>query len=158
MTKCFTFLLFLTVAFAAQAQTQPAAATPAKPVNPNAAKFQFVEEVWDFGEIPEGPQVTHEFKYKNVGKEPLIMSNVKASCGCTTPGWAKEPILPGKESVITATYNTQGRPGAFSKAITITSNTTDETKVLYIKGTVIKAEEEKSTPVKAPSMLAPKTN
>src|SRR5437879_3781402 len=55
--------------------------------NPNAAKMDFKEENYNFGEVPEGPQVTHEFKFANTGKEPLILSNVHASCGCTTPSW-----------------------------------------------------------------------
>src|SRR5580698_1591569 len=66
--------------------------------NPNAPKLLFPEDTYNFGEVSEGPQVTHEFKFTNTGKEPLVLSNVKASCGCTTPSWPKEPILPGKES------------------------------------------------------------
>jgi hypothetical protein len=129
--------------------------TEAKP-NPNAPQFKFENELFDFGEIAEGPQATHEFKFKNVGKEPLILSNVKASCGCTTPSWTKEPVLPGKDGSIAATYNTQGRPGPFSKAITITSNAGEATKVITIKGNVITAEQDKSLPVKSPSLLSPK--
>lgn len=131
-------------------------ATAPTPPNPNAPKLSFKEETFDFGAIPEGPQVTHEFKFKNEGKEPLVLTNVKASCGCTTPSWPKEPVLPGKEAVITATYNTQGRPGAFSKTITITSNASESNKIIFIKGEVVKAEQEKTIPVAEPSMLAPK--
>ena len=125
-------------------------------INPNAPKINFYEELYDFKEIPEGPQATHEFKFKNTGKEPLILSNVKASCGCTTPSWPKDPILPGKESTILVTYNTQGRPGPFTKSITITSNSDSPNKVINIKGDVIKAEPEKSVPTETPSMLSPK--
>lgn len=124
--------------------------------NPNAPVFKFQEESFDFGEIPEGPQVTHEFKFTNIGKEPLVLANVRASCGCTTPSWPKEPVLPGKESAITATYNTQGRVGPFTKAINITSNASEPTKVIVIKGTVLSIEQEKSVPVKAPSLMSPK--
>ena len=126
--------------------------------NPNASKINFKEESFTFGEIPEGPQVTHEFKFTNDGKEPLILSTVRASCGCTTPSWPKEPILPGKEAIILVTYNTQGRPGGFTKSITINSNSDTPNKVIYIKGEVIKAEPEKSVPVEGPSLLAPKGN
>lgn len=124
--------------------------------NPNAAKIDFKEESYSFGEVAEGPQVTHEFKFTNNGKEPLVLSNVRASCGCTTPSWPKEPVLPGKDASILVTYNTQGRPGAFTKSITITSNSDTPNKVIYIKGEVIKAAPEKSVPVEAPSLLAPK--
>ena len=124
--------------------------------NPNAAKIKFVQEIHDFGTVIEGPQVTYDFKFKNEGKEPLILSNVRASCGCTVPTWPKEPILPGKESVISATYNTQGRPGNFTKTITVESNASEGNKVVTIKGDVIKPEDDKSIPLARPSML--KTN
>ncbi len=127
-----------------------------KAVNPNAPKIKLVEELYDFGTVVEGPAISHEFKFKNEGKEPLVLSNVKASCGCTVPTWPKEPILPGKSSAITATYNTQGRIGAFTKTITIEGNTAEGNKVLTIKGEVIKPEDDKSIPLAKPSLLAPK--
>lgn len=128
----------------------------AKPANPNAPKIKFQEEAHDFGAIVEGPQATFDFHFKNEGKEPLVLSNVRASCGCTVPTWPKEPVLPGKEAVITATYNTQGRPGKFNKTITIESNADESSKVVTISGEVIKPEADKSIPLAAPSMLAPK--
>lgn len=146
--------LFMPLATMAQDSKKEISAPAA--VNPNAPKIVFVEENHNFGDIPEGPQVSHNFKFKNEGKEPLILSNVKASCGCTVPTWPKEPILPGKEGVITATYNTQGRPGPFTKTITVTSNAVENNKIIYIKGEVLKPEEEKTMPLKQPSMLAPK--
>lgn len=130
--------------------------TEAKAANPNAPKITFAEQSYDFGTVVEGPQVTHDFKIKNEGKEPLVLSNVRASCGCTVPTWPKEPILPGKESVISATYNTSGRPGHFNKTITIESNSEGGNKVVTITGEVIKPEEDKSIPLASPSML--KTN
>jgi len=135
---------------------EPQTVAPQSAPNPNAPKITFKEETFDFGSIPEGPQVTHEFKFRNEGKEPLILTSVKASCGCTTPAWPKEPILPGKDGVITATYNTQGRPGPFTKSITITSNSAESSRVIFIKGEVVKAEQEKTVPVAEPNMLAPK--
>lgn len=130
--------------------------TAVAPPSPNAPKIAFKEESYDFKEVPEGPQVTHEFKFTNTGKEPLILSNVRASCGCTTPSWPKEPILPGKDGNILVTYNTQGRPGPFTKTITINSNATDPNKVITIKGEVIKEDPNKSVPMETPSLLAPK--
>ena len=128
----------------------------AKHVNPNAPKIKFKEEAHEFGTIVEGPQATYDFHFKNEGKEPLVLSNVRASCGCTVPTWPKEPVLPGKESVITATYNTQGRVGKFTKTITVESNADGGNKVVTITGEVIKPEADKSIPLAAPSMLAPK--
>lgn len=129
---------------------------PASPPNPNAPKIEFKEDSYDFKELSEGPQATHEFKFTNTGKEPLILSNVRASCGCTTPSWPKEPILPGKDGTIVVTYNTQGRPGPFTKSVTITSNASEPNKVIIIKGDVIKEDPDKSVPKEQPSMLTPR--
>ncbi|HWB62708.1 MAG TPA: DUF1573 domain-containing protein [Chitinophagales bacterium] len=156
-------LMLLATGLFAQ-QTQPAPAHTDKPAgtqepaadNPNAPKMNFKEDTYVFGQIPEGPQVTHEFKFTNDGKEPLVLSNVRASCGCTTPSWPKDPILPGKEAIILVTYNTQGRVGNFTKSITVTSNANPTTKIIYIKGQVVKADPAQSVPEEAPSMLAPK--
>jgi hypothetical protein len=116
----------------------PQQATPTADQNPDA-HMKFATEEHNFNTIPEGPAVTFDFDFKNIGKEPIVLSTVQASCGCTTPNWSKEPILPGKSSKITATYNTQGRPGAFTKTITVNSNV--GTKILKITGTVEKAPD-----------------
>ncbi|MBR1426150.1 MAG: DUF1573 domain-containing protein [Paludibacteraceae bacterium] len=92
----------------------------------------------DFGKINEADgRVTTVFEFKNEGMEPLVLSNVRASCGCTTPKWTKEPVEPGQSGQITVTYNPNGRPGRFQKTITVTSNASEATKRLYIKGEVI---------------------
>ncbi len=92
----------------------------------------------DFGKIQEADgRVTTVFEFKNEGMEPLVLSNVRASCGCTTPTWTKTPVEPGEKGAITVTYNPNGRPGRFQKTITITSNATEPTKKVFIKGEVI---------------------
>ncbi len=92
----------------------------------------------DFGKINEADgRVTTVFEFKNEGMEPLVLTNVRASCGCTTPSWTKTPIEPGQTGSISVTYNPNGRPGRFQKTITVTSNATEATKKLYIKGEVI---------------------
>ena len=98
--------------------------------------FLFEMESHDFGNIAEGTQATYEFKFINTGKEPLIISNVQASCGCTTPQWTSEPIAPGKSGKITVTYNSTDRPGPFTKTVTVTSNAKSTPKVLTINGVV----------------------
>lgn len=124
----------------------------AKEVNKNAPKFKFKEEIHDFGTIKEGPQVETVFEFTNVGKEPLIIQSASASCGCTTPDWPKEPILPGKNGKITVRYNTQGRVAPFNKEVFIQSNAVvpdgGERYILRIKGTVV-ADESK--PAAAPA-------
>ena len=103
----------------------------------NSPVMEFEEEKYDFGEVEEGPKISHDFVLVNAGKEPLVIKNVKASCGCTATNWPKEPIMPGEEAKITATYNTKGRVGPFNKSLTITSNAYTPTKRLFIKGKVL---------------------
>ena len=92
----------------------------------------------DFGKIhEEDGRVSTVFEFKNEGMAPLVLSNVRASCGCTTPTWTKEPVEPGQKGSITVTYNPNGRPGRFQKTVTITSNATEATVRVYIKGEVI---------------------
>lgn len=96
------------------------------------------QEVYDFGSIPQGIPAEAEFTITNTGKEPLIIQNVKAQCGCTTPYYTKEPIEPGKSGKVKAAYNA-ANPGAFNKSVTVTTN--GGTSTLRIKGTVEKAAE-----------------
>lgn len=105
----------------------------------------------DFGKInEEDGRVSTIFEFKNEGMEPLVLSNVRASCGCTTPTWTRTPIEPGQTGSITVTYNPNGRPGRFQKTITITSNASNATTKVYIKGEVIpkQAKPVNSYPVK----------
>ncbi|GAB3812996.1 hypothetical protein GCM10028895_04580 [Pontibacter rugosus] len=96
----------------------------------------FEKETHDFGTIAEGTQASYVFRVKNVGTQPVIISDVQPSCGCTTPTWTKEPLMPGKIGMIKAEYNSTGRPGAFNKSIVVTSNAATPSKLLYIKGEV----------------------
>lgn len=98
--------------------------------------MKFNTEKHNFGELAEGVMVSYEFEFVNTGNKPVKISKVTASCGCTTPYWSKEPILPGKKGKIKATYNTTGRPGNFNKSITVNSNATNKLVVLFISGKV----------------------
>lgn len=95
----------------------------------------FDQTIHDYGTIEQGGDGNCEFKFTNNSATPLILSNVKASCGCTVPEWPREPIAPGKASSIKVKYNTNN-VGAFSKTITVTSNAPNSTVVLTIKGVV----------------------
>lgn len=99
--------------------------------------MHFAQPIHDFGTIQEGPSAEHVFEFVNKGKEPIIITNASASCGCTTPSYTKDPVLPGQKGSIKAVYNTQGRVAPFTKTISITSNA--GIKVLTIKGEVEKA-------------------
>ncbi len=98
--------------------------------------LKFNKEVHDFGKVAEGPLATYSFEVTNTGTAPVVISNAAASCGCTTPEWSKDPIMPGAKSVIKVGYNTSGRPGSFTKTITVTSNAENATVILTIKGEV----------------------
>ena len=139
----FTFGLLAFIAGGINAQV---AATPAATAiqNPNAAKMTFESEVVDYGTIEQGADGVREFKFTNNGKEPLIISNARGSCGCTVPTWPKEPIKPGESSVIKVKYDTK-RLGAINKSVTITSNAETATKVIRIKGKIIAPQ---TSPVK----------
>lgn len=109
--------------------------------------MKFNETTHDFGKINEADgRVTTIFTFVNDGDAPLVLSNVRASCGCTTPKWTHEPIEPGKTGEITVTYNPAGRPGRFQKTVTVTSNATEPSMKLYIKGEVIPKQPKEVNP------------
>ena len=105
------------------------ASIPAPAPNPNAAEIVFENDAHDYGTIKQGANGTFEFKFKNSGKEPLVISNAQGSCGCTVPSWPKEPILPGQGNVIKVTYDTK-RVGPFTKTVTLTSNAKTPSKIV----------------------------
>ncbi len=98
--------------------------------------IKFENVVYNYGTIAQGSDGGCEFIFENTGKDPLVLSNVRPSCGCTVPKWSKEPIKSHKKSSIQVKYNTR-RVGSFSKSITVTSNASNSPIVLTIKGKVI---------------------
>lgn len=108
------------------------------PVGPNV---EFEVTSHNFGKIPQGKPVSYEFEFTNNGDAPLILKNVKASCGCTTPFYPTEPIQPGEKSKIKAVYNAASA-GNFHKSVTVTTNIQEATGqdkkvILFIKGEVV---------------------
>ena len=99
------------------------------------AKIEFKSETIDYGEIAKGSDGVRVFEFVNMGEAPLVISDVKSSCGCTIPKKPDAPILPGETGEIQVKYDTN-RVGPIRKAITVTSNADTPTKVLKIKGTV----------------------
>jgi len=112
--------------------------------------MKFKEETHNFGKIPQGKPVTNEFIFTNTGTDPIVVTNVSASCGCTTPEYTKSPVAPGKTGKITATFNAQAS-GPFNKSITVTSNAESPTITLYLKGEVEKKEVSSAQGVKKPA-------
>lgn len=113
-----------------------------------SAAIQFTTTTHDFGTIKEGTLANYDFTFTNTGTAPLVLSSVQPSCGCTTPEWSKEPILPGAKGVIKASFNSYGRPGTFQKYITVKSNASNGEISLTIKGTVEPKPIEPVSPVR----------
>ena len=105
------------------------------------AEFKFEKETHDFGKIAQGKPVSVEFKFTNIGDEPLIITNIESVCGCTVPKYTNTPVLKGKTGTITVTYNAAAL-APFSKGLTIKSNAKTPVKVIYIKGEVVEAAAE----------------
>ena len=105
--------------------------------SPDAPVLVFEKEIFDFKQIAHGEKVEHEFKFKNTGKSPLIISNATATCGCTVPEIPKEPILPGKEGVIKVVFNSEGKEGMQDKVVTVTSNANPNIATVHLVGEVL---------------------
>ena len=133
MKKLFFLAAFAVLANVGYSQvTASAAATSPKA---DLAVFETIALSHDFGKIKQGAPVTHEFKFTNKGNVPMVITNVAASCGCTTPDWTRDPIAPGGQGFIKATYNAAS-PGGFNKTVTVTSNIESGFVQLFIKGEV----------------------
>lgn len=102
------------------------------------ARIVFEKPDHDFGQANEGDVVEHAYKFKNTGAVPLLISNARASCGCTVPEWPKDPIAPGATGEITAKFNTTDRGGNQKKVITITSNSWPQETEVVLHGFVKK--------------------
>lgn len=101
-------------------------------------QMDFAHTSHDFGVVKEdGGPVSYEFQFTNTGKSNLVVISATAQCGCTKPEFPEQPIAPGKTGVIKVTYNPLGRPGAFSKIVTVKSNADSPKVRLKIKGTVM---------------------
>jgi len=136
MKKLITLLCVAFVTLSVNAQEVKPAETV---VDPNAPVFEFETDVIDYGKIEAAADGVRVFKFKNIGKSPLVISRVQSSCGCTVPEKPEEPIMPGANGEIKVKYDTN-RQGGFSKEITVFSNASEPQKKLRIKGIILKAE------------------
>lgn len=152
MRKIFIIIGFLSFSFAAAAQgnaskvskknkstssnsAQTRADTSSGPVIPTES-LTLKETGYDFGKIPQGKPVTHDFEFTNTGDAPLVLDNVRASCGCTTPEWSKAPVAAGATAVIKVGYNAANE-GPFTKTVTVMYNG-NQSKQIIIRGEVWK--------------------
>jgi hypothetical protein len=144
--KKMMFMLLMPAVFIfsqANAQNQPvqtAAKTEVKAkVNGPVARWDMTES--QMGDIPQGIPRVGQFNLTNDGNEPLIIATAQASCGCTNLNYSKEPLMPGKTTTISATYNAAAK-GPFNKTITVRTNASDQPTILWIKGNVIEKPAE----------------
>lgn len=112
------------------------------------AQFEFENVEYDFGTITEGKVVEHEFEFTNVGQAPLVISNVQASCGCTSPDWTKTPVKPGDTGFIKVVFNSAAKSGVQSPTVSIQANTSPSVTRLRLKGTV--NQRSASSPTQGP--------
>jgi hypothetical protein len=103
----------------------------------NPTMVQVIDSIYDFGKVNEGELVQYNYRFRNIGKKPLVIQSGIASCGCTVPEKPEHPIAPGEIGFIKVTFNSERRPGEVLKTITISSNANPEFPELYLKGTVI---------------------
>ena len=136
-----------------QAQSEPT----------NGAKIKFTEMEHDYGTIAKGSNGNCEFESTNEGNEPLVLSKVRASCGCTTPSYTDKPVMPGQKGTIKVHYNTNS-VGGFNKSITVNSNAVNTpTVTLRIRGKVEgvtpeagNAQPAQKQPVQPQKSISPK--
>ncbi|HHG84070.1 MAG TPA: DUF1573 domain-containing protein [Bacteroidetes bacterium] len=98
---------------------------------------EFVEDNHNFGEIKAGEKVSHVYKFRNTGANPLKIENVKPSCGCTTPDWSKDEVAPGEEGFVTVEFDSKGKKGIQKKSVTFTFNGDPKNKILNFTGEVV---------------------
>ncbi len=108
----------------------------------NLPVFEFEKDNHEFGEITEGETVSYNFKFKNTGKSPLIITSASASCGCTVPEYSKDPVAAGDQGFIKVTFNSEGKHGMVSKNVTLLANTIPNTKVLTISAEIISKDKQ----------------
>lgn len=145
MKKLILTLFVALFGFTAQAQEQ--VQTP-----PSTVQIKFDKNAHDFGKIEKGGDGTHTFTFTNEGDETLVLSSVRASCGCTTPSWSREPIKPGETGTIKVKYDTN-RMGSFHKSITVQAKAEGKEELpktvrLTIQGQVENTPAAPSTPAK----------
>lgn len=117
--------------------TSPPDVQNVTPSDPGSlGQLEFEEMEFDFGTISEGKVVEHQFNFTNTGQSPLVISNVQASCGCTSPDWTKTPVKPGEEGYVKVVFNSAGKSGVQSPTVSIQANTSPSVTRLRLKGNV----------------------
>jgi hypothetical protein len=108
----------------------------------NLPRFEFDEEIHDFGRVIQGEKVSYSFRFKNSGKTDLVIASANGSCGCTIADYPKKPVPPNGEGTIDVTFNTETKKGYQNKTVTVIANTQPNTKILTIKAQIQVPEGE----------------
>ncbi len=108
----------------------------------DGAKIVFAENSKNFGDIVQGDVVEHTFTFENQGNQPLVLSNVLVTCGCTATKWPREPIAAGKSGEITVRFDSKGKSGAQNKIVTVVSNAVNSREKVSIKTNVLPKKKD----------------
>lgn len=107
----------------------------------DSTTVQMIDSAYNFGKVTDGEKVEYSYRFRNTGKNPLIVSAAVASCGCTVPEKPEEPIKPGETGFLKVVFNSKGRVGEVHKEITVTSNAYPQFPVLQLTGQVVSGEK-----------------
>lgn len=132
MKTLVVFIFGVFMIFGAIAQEAAAVQEPQE-----GAVISFEEDKHDFGDIYQGDKVEHIFTFENTGNEPLIITNVQTTCGCTAPEWPRDPVVPGQTADIKVVFNSAGKMGRQTKVITVVSNATSPSNRVTIVTNVL---------------------
>ena len=102
----------------------------------DTTEVQIIDTVYNFGKVTEGDKVEYNFRFKNIGKKPLVIIHSSASCGCTVAEKPEGPVMPGEINFIKVVFNSKGKVGHNEKSITVTSNANPEFPTLLLEGEV----------------------
>jgi hypothetical protein len=131
MKKYSIVLILAFVSFAVLAQKAPEVKT-------DGAVLTLEKSTHDFGEIMQGDVVEHVFSFTNTGNQPLIISDIKISCGCTMPVWPKNPIMPGAKGEIKVGFNSSGKSDKQTKVLPIISNAVNDASITFTTNVIVK--------------------
>ncbi len=133
----FTFLSVQSIQAQTDTETKKETTTFIKKADDRQAQLTFVNREHDFGEVEEGKIVEYVFSFKNTGNYPLMLQDIRTTCGCTAPEWTKEPIAPNEEGKIIVRFNSAHKAGQQRKVITVISNASNSSEALVLFGTVL---------------------
>lgn len=118
-------LFFVSVAFAQEANVK------APVIKADGPVLTLEKTTHDFGDIYQGDVVEHTFKFTNTGNQPLMITNIQPTCGCTTPQWPRDPIMPGGKGEIKVGFNSAGKMNKQTKTLPIISNSITDVSVTF---------------------------